>query len=454
MSGRKLTAALLLPAVVSLAACGTRLPHHDIVADAAGAARVTQLGTGAGATGSSAGSNAPGAVAGTGTVLPVAGAQGPSAGTATIVEQAGREGPATGSPVVIGNVGSYSGVLGSIFGPGQTTAQVAAKWLNAHGGLNGHVVQLITADDGGDPAKYQALVKDMVDSRHAIAFMGNLAPFSANGGVAYLEQRGVPVVGGDVINDAWTQSRIMFPQLSALAVVEAGLPKLGTAVVKHNFAIFYCAESTLCTVGYQRETQDVPQAGGRVVYSAQVSLAQPDFTSECLQAQSKGADAIIVGADGNTLSRAANSCAQQNYHPLWLTLHIAMIDSIASNPNLQGARGTMGSFPWAATDIQPARDYRAAMSQYAPGAMLGSPGSAVWTAALLLRVAAANLPASGPSSQDILKGLWQIKNNNLGGAAPPLTFVQGQPAPPANCYFITEIDGNAWRAPSGSRLTC
>jgi hypothetical protein len=133
---------------------------------------------------------------------------------------------------------------------------------------------------------------------------------------------------------------------------------------------------------------------------------------------------------------------------------MAVNDRNATDASLQGAVSAIGTFPWAASTIAPAQAFRASMSQYAPGTILSWAQSAVWTSGLLLKAASAKLPATNPGSADILKGLWSIKDNNLGGAAPPLTFVQGQPASPAQCYFWSQIRSGVWTVPAGKTQTC
>jgi branched-chain amino acid transport system substrate-binding protein len=74
------------------------------------------------------------------------------------------------SPVTIGNVGTYSGIIGSIFHSGAGAALLVAKYINAHGGLNGHPINMVSADDGGDPARNASIVKQMVETQHAMAW--------------------------------------------------------------------------------------------------------------------------------------------------------------------------------------------------------------------------------------------------------------------------------------------
>ena len=53
----------------------------------------------------------------------------------------------------------------------------------------------------------------------------------------------------------------------------------------------------------------------------------------------------------------------------------------------------------------------------------------------MLAVAADQDLRATPTSAQFLQGLWSIKNNNLGGLAPPLTFTQNADATPSNCYW-------------------
>lgn len=459
-SARYVRARTLVAAVVVtvLAGCGTRLSMEEI-ATAAGereGTAVSQVGVEAPA---DVGEQTADSTVATGPLgtspagAPAGGGADTASGTGGVAG-APTPGPATGTPIRIGNIGAYSGVLGAIFSAGQPTAQAFAQWVNARGGLNGHPIEVITADDGGDPARHLSLAKNMVENQGVVAFMGNLSPFSAGGASGYLESKKVPVIGGEVINAAWTTSPMYFPQSTAIEYIERGLPRLGVAAGNKKFSIFYCGESTICTEGNAVLADEIPKAGGELVYSAQVSLAQPDFTAECLQARNKGATAIIVGGDGNTLSRAANSCAQQGYRPQWITLSLAIVDSIAGNPNLEGAAGTVGTFPWVATDTPAAKDFRTAMGQLSPNTELSAAASAVWASGLLLQRAGRALPEGKVSSTDLLEGLWSIKDDNLGGAAPPLTFTRDRPAAPSKCYFTMALKGGKWVAPTGSQVQC
>ena len=71
----------------------------------------------------------------------------------------------------------------------------------------------------------------------------------------------------------------------------------------------------------------------------------------------------------------------------------------------------------------------------------------------LFEKAAANLP-DNPTSEDILRGLWAMRNETLGGLSGPLTFIEGQPAAPLTCYWPVRAKDGKWVAPTGGQGVC
>ena len=88
------------------------------------------------------------------------------------------------------------------------------------------------------------------------------------------------------------------------------------------------------------------QAGVTTVYSSSISITQPDFTAQCLDAKQAGATFIYFAGDGDSLIRMANNCAAQGYKPLYVGDSIAITANLASNPNLNGLLAGQTDFPW------------------------------------------------------------------------------------------------------------
>src|SRR3954470_24307397 len=77
----------------------------------------------------------------------------------------------TGSPIKIGMIATLTGAQASSTAQAGTVAPAWADWVNANGGINGHPVQVIVGDDGGDPAKAQATEKKLVDQDQVAAIV-------------------------------------------------------------------------------------------------------------------------------------------------------------------------------------------------------------------------------------------------------------------------------------------
>jgi len=189
-------------------------------------------------------------------------------------------------------------------------------------------------------------------------------------------------------------------------------------------------------------------AGIEIVYEARVSLGQPDFTAECVNAQAAGATAYYPVVDGNSVNRLARSCARQNYEPKYFVQ--APVDP--PDPALEGAISTVPAFPWFIESGSPAlEEYGQAMQQFAKGATRNGFTTFGWMSGKVFEQAAANVSAE-PTPQEILEGLWAMKDETVGGLSAPITFVQGQPAPEPNCAFYAEVKGGKWVAPRGVEL--
>jgi branched-chain amino acid transport system substrate-binding protein len=332
-------------------------------------------------------------------------------------------------------------------------AQVVARYINDNGGLNGHPIKVVVGDAGGDPSRGLSIVRDMVENKGAIAFMANFWVLSAGGARSYLEEKKIPVVGGDVASAVWFKSPMFFPMGASFDTLSVGSLKTMVDLGHKKIAIAYCAEVEACHVYHDAAKARAASVGATIVYSAQVSLAQPDYTAECLQAQRSGAEALMLGVESTALSRFARSCKQQGFTPPLITASLAMIESTAKDPNLEGILAPVATFPFAANDLPATREYQAALARYAPTLEESGTTSAAWVSGALLREASKALPDQ-PTSADFLKGLWQVKNNDLGGLTGPLTFREGQPAPDFTCYFMQSIKGGKFTAPIGTKQTC
>lgn len=470
LRARPTRVALLALASLVLGSCGTQVDHDRIVAASGGVPIESVSGSPDAAGGASAigGRSATGGGSG----IAVGGADGtaegvgvggtaagdPSqGGAAAVAPEAGDAtagaagGPASGTPVVIGNIGSYSGVLGSIFPGGAAGVQAWAQDVNARGGINGHPVKIVSGDDGGDPARALSLARQMVEEQGAIAFVGNMMPLSLSGIRPYLEEQGIPLVGGDMTLPDWIESPVIFPSGTDVTSISVGAIRLLAKAGGTNLAILWCGESPSCGA-LARAAESDPPPSMTVSFSAQISIVQTDFTTECLRAKQAGVDTIFVAADANTVIRVARSCKQQGISALYGTASIAVGFQLASDPNLEGLIAPVNNAPWFDTSTSGGERYVNAMRSYAPGVNADSPTASQFAGGLLIEAAAGAL-GDAPTPAQVLEGLRGLRGESAQGLAPPLTFRNG-PTGPVPCYFVVRIQGGQWVAPSGANREC
>ena len=359
------------------------------------------------------------------------------------------------TPIVVASIGTQSGPAASTLKPVTDGAQLWVKYINAKGGINGHPVKLFVYDDSGDPSRHRAQVQEAIEQKKVIAFLANAEPLTGQGSVEYINSKGVPVIGTSG-GTVWSYSSPnYFPQASdGDPFLLMGLAALADQVKdKKKLATVTCAEATACGDADKLFAANATKFGFQPVYRARASIAQPDYTAECLAARNAEADVFMVVLDGNSVGRFAAACARQSYKPQFSTIVTIVLDRFKEDANLSSIVASSHVFPYFQTGTPASDEYQAAFKAYGGGLGNGVGVAAGWTAGKLLEKAAARVP-DPPTSQALLAGLWTIKNDNLGGLTYPLTFNEGKPAAPRGCWFNTAVRGGKWISPDGFTLRC
>jgi branched-chain amino acid transport system substrate-binding protein len=359
--------------------------------------------------------------------------------------------------VELASVGTYSGPAGTVLLPIVQAVQAWAADVNSRGGVNGHPVKFTVYDDGGDPSRHRAAVQDAVERRKVIAFLANIEAVAGASSREYISTKRIPVIGSESAAPYMHEDPMFFPQEpSGDHLLDAGLYSLAAIMVpagKTKLGTVVCVEVTACGRAGSRWKDGAPKAGMTAVYSSQTSLAQPDFTAECLSARNAGAEVLIILLDPASTSRFALACSRQGYRPQYSAVS-TVADRMKADSNLDGLLTSSGVFPYIQNDTPATAEYHRVLSTRAPSSELGVPSAKGWTAAKLFEKAAANLPEP-PTSEGLLQGLWQINNETLGGLTSfPLTFVKDRPAAGRTCWFTLQIRGGTWVVPRSGQPAC
>lgn len=447
-------AAVLCALVLAVVACGNRLPHDEIVAASSAGGGTTGFTTGGGTTGgattggTTTGGTTGGATGGIGgTTGTTGGAFGGTTGTAA---------GGTKSPIIIGTVGNLSGIPGGVTVPGLRGLQAWVGATNAKGGIDGHPIKLLVADDQSDPTRHKAAMQDMVERQKAIAFVGIMAPLTDGAGREYIESKRVPVIGGGNVSGVWFQSPMYFAHTGTARDILFGNFKVAKRFGegRTKVATITCVEGAACS-DFKRDAPPVArEAGLEVVYQVDVSLAQPDFTAECLNANNRGAQILLPVGDQNLVHRVATSCARQGYRPM--IIHTTPSENETKFAAVDGAVAGQGFFPFPGVSGTFTDEYRAAMKKYFPKQELTTLSPAGWAAGKIFeKVATMALQrADTLTSSAILEALWTFRSETLGGMILPVTYTRNKPSIVAPCWFTIRLKDGKWLTPDGVTRSC
>lgn len=433
------------------AAAGSATPAAGAAAGTKGAA---SSGSASSAAGTAAGTKTAAGSAGGGaaaTAAPAKATAGPGAGSAA------SAGPATKAPVAVGSVATLSGPLGAFTKDYIFSVGVWVKYKNNHGGVNGHPIRHIIADDAGDPARYNAAVRQMTEEQGVIAFIHNTIGF-AGGDLGYITQKRMPVIGHEGGTDTAYESPFVFtPAASGSTYAYAGAAAIGSVTIpagKKKLGVLACSDVKLCDNFFKVLTgPEAKELGFEPVYQARPSLTQPDYTGECISARQAGAEVIITILDNNSMLRVARSCARQNYKPTYGFFDNVTLPSVAQDPNVEGAVVAAKAPPWVATDVPGLAEIHQAFAEVVPGVEVNGAHVNGWVSAKTFEQAAKNLPDK-PTNEDVLNGLWSLNGNDLGGLTYPLNFPKMGNSPKKACWGVVVIKDKKFIAPKGSAVTC
>jgi branched-chain amino acid transport system substrate-binding protein len=452
--------------LVVLSGCGTRLSSTQATDQIRSVYRAAGSANGSTGGGAQTGQGAPanGAVnGGTGIQGPAVGGSSPggaaggsSGQTGTTTGQGSGGGTVNGSssssatkaPILVGMSCDCSGVVGGAHAAGRDMYIAWKNWVNAHGGIDGHPIKVFYADDSNNANQAIQNVKTFVEQDHVIALVHIVAAGGALTPIAqYAQQHHIPVVGGSGYEAEWTKYPSMFSTATADPAQDYSWASEMKGAGKTVVASTYCTDAPVCKDKETIWKKYADQLGLQVKGEYGESLANPDYGTDCAQAQTSGVQTIVVIQDGASATRVARDCAQQNYHPLIIS------PNPFDNPpaSMNGTIGLMGSFPWFITSGSPALDeYGQAQKQYFHGSCTTF-CSLGWVDGKVLQKALTGHVSDTPTPQNVFDGLWSIHNDTINGLTPPMTFHKNAPASPINCsYKAVAKDGN-WVSPTGMK---
>jgi len=203
---------------------------------------------------------------------------------------------ASGTPVVIGSISALSGPI-TIADP-QNTANAYFKYINAHGGINGHSIKYTALDDAGNPANAAQDARQLVEQDNVVALIGgsSLLECAVNANF-YVQQKVLDIPGIGVDQDCFGSPNVSPVNTGPFNGTRAGLEYLSSALHKTRLCVIGNNVSASYNAGVIAAVKTWEASSGHKVLLTDLSIipGKSNMTTYVLEAKSHSCNGVVWG---------------------------------------------------------------------------------------------------------------------------------------------------------------
>ena len=245
--------------------------------------------------------------------------------------------------IKVGVTGPYTGGSSSMGVSMRDGVRLAAKEINAAGGVNGNKIVLLERDDEAKNERGVQIAQELINNEKVVATLGFI-----NTGVALASQRfyqdaKIPVLNnvatGTMITHQFPNApenyifrnaaadNIQAPMIAKEAVEKRGLKKVAILADSTNYG----------QLGREDLEKALKTYGVTPVAEEKFNIGDVDMTSQLLKAKNAGAEVILTYAIGPELAQIANGMSKLGWKkPMigsWTLSMSSFIDTAGKNAN-------------------------------------------------------------------------------------------------------------------------
>ncbi|MCX5244942.1 ABC transporter substrate-binding protein [Streptomyces sp. NBC_00201] len=378
--------------------------------------------------------------------------------------------PSSGTPLRVGIVTSAtSPVGGNTFTGPRDGAKAFFDQLNAHGGIDGHPVEVSECDDGGSGVGNNSCVHQLIDEDKVVALVATTALDYA--GASRVSHARVPDIGGQPIGaayDTWPHLYGIYGSLAPRNGTPGWDGKLygGTEVYRYfkrekgarTAAVVSYNQAS--SAAYARLVEQGLKAEGYRVVTEQVDFALPNFRAAAADLKEQGADLVFDAIDthGNAqLCKAmdevgAKVTAKVTNVQNWTS---TVADDYKDSPRCRNALWATGSSrDYEDTDNPAVRRFRDATKGLKTHSQWQLEG---WAAAMWFTDAAKSCARTGITRACVDAFMNRGGNRTADGLLVPVTFerLAEPPKTRRTCLSVARWqDGRGWVSQGDMNSTC
>jgi branched-chain amino acid transport system substrate-binding protein len=221
--------------------------------------------------------------------------------------------------------------------------RLAAKEIDAHGGVLGRQIELVERDDQATNERGAQVMQDLISNQQVVAVLGPINTGVALASFKYPMQAKVPLLinvsAGAPVNELFKDypDNYVF-RIAASDNIQAQMI-VGEAVDKLGFkqVAFLCDDTNYGQSGCTKMQAAIASRALQPVYVGKFKIKDTDMTPQLQQAHAAGAQALLVYGIGPELAQIANGMQKLGYKvPLigsWTLSMSNFIDAAGTNGN-------------------------------------------------------------------------------------------------------------------------
>jgi branched-chain amino acid transport system substrate-binding protein len=255
-------------------------------------------------------------------------------GFAAVVGTASSAASSSKAPYVIGADTSLTGPLAFLGSPLRAGEAAYYKYVNAHGGINGHPVKFIALDDqSGDTTTALTAARQLIEQDHALALTGWILTNVESAIQPYAVREDVPMIArGCDSTIATPKNKVVY--CADPAEAQEATPEVQFAATKVNkkkpVKVAVLNINSVAQIQLQRKIVSESQAKGwKVVVKQLVATDTTDMSAQASDVQKSGATIAIVSLDTERIQ-----LFDQALRGLGVKIPIVNFDGGADEPTL------------------------------------------------------------------------------------------------------------------------
>jgi ABC-type branched-subunit amino acid transport system substrate-binding protein len=342
-------------------------------------------------------------------------------------------------------IGTWAPLTGpaALWGDVGRGTQIYFDMINEEGGIHGRRLQLILRDDGYQPARTVAAVREMVERDGVFAFVGGVGTATGRAVLDYIVENEIVWVSPSTGATHWAYppKRHVFSMYTpyfdeAAVLVDHAVEQLGVS----RIAVIY-QNDDFGASGLVGAQMAMERHGLELVEAAPVEVADTDLSSHAVLLRESGAEAVLMWLTPRHATIIMGAAGRMDHQPQWLASSV-LGDVTQMYELTDGAWAGViytGIAELATSDHPGVQKYKEAITRLAPGER---PNEFLLSGFRYAEPLVEGLRRAGPdlTTERLIAALESFED--FKGVGPPLTFRPDKRQGTRAMFLARCIDGD------------